>query len=87
VHGETILVGKESNGLHGELVGGTEDADGDFTAVGDEDLLEDIIGLACCRPTDGIDRVFVFVIVVHHQIFVCLCNENRRRRRKICIQR
>lgn len=69
VHGETILIREQGNGLHGELVGGTEDADGDFTTVGDEDLLEDIIGFACCRPADGVDRVFVIVIVVDHRGF------------------
>lgn len=40
VHGQAVLVRVDGDGLQGQLVGGTEDTDGDFTTVGDEDLLE-----------------------------------------------
>ena len=40
VHAHAVLVREDSNSLEGQLVGGTEDTDGDLAAVGDEDLLE-----------------------------------------------
>ena len=33
-----VLLGPDRDGLEAELVGGAKDADGDFGAVGDEDL-------------------------------------------------
>ena len=40
VHAHAVLVREDSHGLEGQLVGGTEDTDGNLAAVGDEDLLE-----------------------------------------------
>ena len=40
VHAHAVLVREDGNRLEGQLVGGTEDTDGDLAAVGDEDLLE-----------------------------------------------
>ncbi len=39
VDGVAVLVGVDGDGAEAEFVRGTEDANGDFTAVGDEDLL------------------------------------------------
>ncbi len=36
----SVLEGVDGDGGHGEFVCGTEDTDGDFTSVGDEDFLE-----------------------------------------------
>lgn len=33
VHGQTVLVTEDCHGLEGELVGGTEDSNGNFSAV------------------------------------------------------
>lgn len=38
VHGQAVLPAVDGDGVQGQLVGGSEDTDGDFTAVGDEDL-------------------------------------------------
>jgi hypothetical protein len=35
VHAETVLIAVDGDGVQGEFVGGTEDADWDFTTVGD----------------------------------------------------
>ena len=40
VHAHAVLVREDGNSLEGQLVGGTEDTDGNLAAVGDEDLLE-----------------------------------------------
>ena len=40
VHAESVLIAEDGDGLEGELVGGTEDSNGDFTTVGDEDFLQ-----------------------------------------------
>jgi hypothetical protein len=40
VHAHAVLVREDGNSLERQLVGGTEDADGDFAAVGYKDLLE-----------------------------------------------
>ena len=40
VHAHAVLVREDGNGLKRQLVGGTEDADGDLAAVGHEDLAE-----------------------------------------------
>ena len=67
MHRKPVLVREQGDGLHGQLVGGAEDADGDLAAVGDHDLLEDIVWMACGGSADGIDRVF---LLVHHG---CVC--------------
>lgn len=38
--GHLVFNGVDCYGLHSKLVGGSEDTNGDFTSVGDEDLLE-----------------------------------------------
>lgn len=58
MHAESVLVREKGNSLHGELVGGTEDTDGNLASISNHDLLEDVIGLACGRATDRVDRVF-----------------------------
>ena len=40
VHAETVFITEDGDGLKGELVGGTENTDGDFASVGNEDLVE-----------------------------------------------
>ena len=40
VHSHAVLVREDRDSLERQLVGGTEDADGDLAAVGDEDLLQ-----------------------------------------------
>ena len=40
VQRQLVLFGIDGDGLDAELVGGAEHADGDFAAVGDEDLLD-----------------------------------------------
>lgn len=59
VHAEPVFVREEGDSLHGHLVGGAEDADGDLSSVGDQDLLEHLVLLAGGGSADGIDRVFL----------------------------
>ena len=40
VQRQLVLLGIDRDGLQAELVGGAEDADGDFGAIGDEKLLD-----------------------------------------------
>jgi len=49
-----VLVRVDGDGRHGELVGGTEDTDGNLTAVGDENLLEGTI-VASLELADTVD--------------------------------
>jgi biotin synthase-related radical SAM superfamily protein len=37
---QSIFMGEDSNRLHSQFMGGSEDSDSNFTSVGDEDLLE-----------------------------------------------
>ena len=38
VQRQLVLLGPDGDGLHAKLIGGAEDADGDFRAVGDKNL-------------------------------------------------
>ena len=40
VHAQPVLVAEDSNGVERQLVGGSEDANGDLAAVGDQQLLQ-----------------------------------------------
>ena len=40
VHSHAVLVREDRDSLERQLVGGTEDTDGNFTTVGDKDLLK-----------------------------------------------
>ena len=62
---------EKGNSLHGELVGGTEDADGNLASISHHDLLKDVIGLAGSRATDRVDRVF---LLVNHGLEMDLCS-------------
>lgn len=48
-----VLVGVDGDGRHGELVGGTEDSDGDFTSIGDEDFFQRARGSSLLLPQPG----------------------------------
>lgn len=62
VHAESVFVREQSDSRHGQLVSGAEDADGDLTSVGDQDLLEHLVLLAGGGSADGIDRVFLVMM-------------------------
>jgi len=55
VHAHAVLVREDGNSLEGQLVGGTEDTDGDLAAVGHEDLLE--VHDAAVRAETRVHRV------------------------------
>ena len=55
VHAETVFMAEDGHCLEGELVGCTEDADRDFTTVGDEDFVELHDGRVGSEPV--VDRV------------------------------
>lgn len=50
---QPILMREDGNGLHSELMGGSEHSDCDFTSVGNEDLLEWTSGVVCYCPSDA----------------------------------
>ena len=68
VHAQSVFIAEDGNGLEGKFVCGTEDSNGDFTSVGDEDLLQ----LHDCRicPQAIVHRVLevalAFIRVVDH---------------------
>lgn len=73
VHGQTILVTVHGDGLEGQLVSSTEDADRDFSTIGDENLghLHD----GAVRSQAGVDGVGMLVglaVVVRRTVVVLL---------------
>lgn len=51
---QSILMREDSNGLHSQLMSCSKDSDSDFTAIGNEDLLErttGVVGYCSSDPT------------------------------------
>ena len=71
VHPHAVLVGEDGNGLERQLVGGSEDADGDLAAVGDEELL-DVHDAAVGTQTrvDGVGGLVGVTIGVRRAVLV-----------------
>ena len=71
VHAHAVLVREDGYGLEGQLVGGTEDTDGDLAAVGDEDLLEvHDAAVGAQARVDGVGGVVSLAVGVWSAIFV-----------------
>lgn len=59
VHRETVFMTEDSHGLEGQLVCGTENADGNFASIGDEDLVQLHDGTV--RPQASVHGVGILV--------------------------
>lgn len=71
VHAHAVLVREDGNRLEGQLVGGTEDTDGNLAAVGDEDLLEvHDAAVGAQTRVDGVGGVVSLAVGVWSAILV-----------------